>query len=156
LKKEIKKWKIVSSKILLDNERLSITEDTVELPDGRLTTYVKHTPSSLESVIIIAVNAKNQVLIQREYSHPPQKVMWQLPGGSMEKGETIEQAALRELAEESGYSAKLTKYLGNYYVHNRLSDKRQHIVLCTELFEYKLPEDDDEYIENNWMSKGTN
>jgi len=152
MKSELKKWKTISSKSLLDHQRLKVVEDTVELPDGRLSDYVRHAPSHTESVAIIAVNTKGEVLVQLEYSHPPAKVMWQLPGGSMEAGETVEEAALRELAEESGYAAKQIVRLGYFYVHNRLSDKRQYIVLCQDLFKKKLQEDADEFIETYWLT----
>lgn len=148
-----KPWKTKSQKTVLDHVRLKVLEDIVELPNGKTTTYVRHAPSDVDSVAVIAINSKNQILLQREYSYPPNKVMWQLPGGSMNSGESIVTAALRELAEESNYSAKQTKLLGSFYVHNRLSDKQQHLVLCTDVFEYSLPEDHDEFIESHWLSK---
>jgi ADP-ribose pyrophosphatase len=151
--KKPKPWKLLSSKVILDHERLKVTEDRLRLPNGRETNYVRHAPTKDHSVAVIALNTKNQILIQQEYSYPPNKVMWQLPGGSMNAGETIKAAAKRELAEESGYSAKKATILGSFYIHNRLSDKKQYVVLCTELFKHKLPEDEDEFIESYWLSK---
>jgi ADP-ribose pyrophosphatase len=151
--REPKPWKLLSSKVLLDDEQLKVIKDTLSLPNGVKTTYVRLAPTETHSVIIIAVNPKDEVLIQREYSHPPGEIMWQLPGGSMKAGETPRAAALRELSEESGYSAKHAREIGYFYVHNRLSDKKQHIVLCGELFKRKLPEDEDEFIESSWMGK---
>jgi ADP-ribose pyrophosphatase len=148
-----KNWKTHSTKVLLDHEQLKISEDIVELPDGVRRTYVRHAPSEVHSVAIIAVNGEGEVLVQREYSHPPNKIMWQLPGGSMNPGESIEEAALRELAEESGFSARKTDVLGYYFVHNRLSDKKQHVVLCTGLYEHKLREDFDEFIATHWIRR---
>jgi ADP-ribose pyrophosphatase len=151
--KKAKRWRRLSTDVILDHERLKVTEDKVELPDGNQTTYVRHAPTTTHSVAMIAVNKKGDVLIEREYSYPPDKVMWQLPGGGMKPGETPEVAALRELAEEAGYSAKRTELLGYYYVNNRLSDKKQYIVLCTDLFEQKLAQDAEEFIEIYWMPK---
>lgn len=153
MSKKIVPWKTLSSDVILNHARLKITEDTAKLPNGKTTRYVRHTPATSHSVAAIAIRDDGKVLIQQEYSYPPDKVMWQLPGGSMEAGETPEAAAVRELAEESGYSAKQTKVIGSFYVHNRLSDQRQFIVLCTELFAYKLPENPDEFITTHWMSK---
>lgn len=79
--------------------------------------------------------------------------MWQLPGGSVNPKESLKKAALRELAEESGYSAKSCLGIGSYYVQNRLSDKKQYVFLCTVLFAHKLPKDHDEYIQTYWMSR---
>ena len=153
MSKKIVPWKTLSSEVILDHERLRVTEDTAELPNGKTTRYVRHAPAELHSVAAIAVNDDGKVLIQKEYSYPPDKVMWQLPGGSMEAGETPEEAAVRELAEESGYGAGKTRIIGSFYVHNRLSDQRQFVVLCTELFRHKLSEDADEFITTHWMSK---
>jgi ADP-ribose pyrophosphatase len=79
--------------------------------------------------------------------------MWQLPGGSMNKNEEIELAAKRELAEESGYSANKTEIIGYFYTQNRLSNQRQHVVLCTELYKHELPADEDEFIDTYWITK---
>jgi ADP-ribose pyrophosphatase len=79
--------------------------------------------------------------------------MWQLPGGSIKKGESFEAAARRELAEESGFSARKLKVIGSFYLQNRFSDKRQYVVTCTSLFEHKLTADEDEFIDTTWLSK---
>ena len=146
-------WKTVSSKMILNHHLLKVTEDVAKLPDGKETTYVRHAPSKNDSVIIIALDNNGDVLVQREYSYPPNKVMFQLPGGSMKPGESIITAAKRELAEESGYSGHSIKQLGSYYVINRLSDKQQHVLLFKNLFRHKLKEDDDEFIETLWLPK---
>jgi ADP-ribose pyrophosphatase len=153
--RQIKKWQTVSSRLLVDHEQLRVIEDVVKLPNGRQSIYVRHASVSNHSVATIAVNDKKEILIQREYSYPPNKVMWQLPGGKMEDKETIEIAALRELAEESGYSAKKTTVLGSFFVHNRLSDRQQYVVLCSNIYEHSLPEDDDEFIESVWLPELT-
>ena len=151
--KRIKKWKTISSKIILDHKFLKVTEDEVLLPDGKTSTYVRLAPSDTHSVLIIAINSKNQILIQREYSYPPNKIMWQFPGGSMHKGETIKAAARRELAEESGYGARKLNVIGSFFVHNRRSDQKQYVVVCSDLYRHKLPQDEDEFIESVWMNE---
>ncbi len=152
MKSKPKPWKKLSSRLILDHKRLKVREDRVELPNGKKSTYVHHASARHHSVAIIAVNKDNQVLIQKEYSYPPDKVMWQLPGGSMKPNETPERAAMRELAEESGYSSEQTTTIGSFFVHNRLSNQKQFVVLCEQLFEQKLVHDEDEFIENNWMT----
>lgn len=146
-----KPWKVISTKRILVHERIVVDEDTVQLPNGKHTTYV-YTPSLEDSVIIVAINSHDEILIQREYSHPPREVMWQLPGGSMKSGESTIDAAQRELSEESGFAARQNEVIGYFYANNRNSNKKQHVVVCRDLYESKLQEDEDEFIENYWLS----
>ena len=62
-----------------------------------------------QAVSIIVVNALNQVLLQQRDSAPHLAFAgsWTLPGGVVEGDETPEQAAHRELAEETGLQAPL-------------------------------------------------
>ena len=150
---KIKHWKTLASKTILKHAQLEVVEDIAMLPNGTKIPYVRFADAETQSVIIIAINAKNEILIQREYSHPPHKIMWQLPGGSMKKGESILVAARRELSEESGYSSNRSQVIGSFYIQNRLSNKKQYVVACSDLYVNRLTEDDDEFIETNWMTK---
>ncbi|MDQ3158899.1 MAG: NUDIX hydrolase, partial [bacterium] len=139
-----KKWKQIKQTLLLDHPEIGIVEDEVLLPNNKKQKYRYIKPTSTHSVIIIAINDGEKILVQREYSYPPDVVMWQLPGGKANSNESILEAALRELAEESGYSSKSPEVIGKFYVHNRYSNRLQYIVLCEDLFKKKLPSDDDE------------
>jgi 8-oxo-dGTP diphosphatase len=53
----------------------------------------------------------DRVLLVRQ-SYGPR--YWSLPGGSMEHGESVEQAAVREAKEETGLDVRLTRLVGVY------------------------------------------
>jgi 8-oxo-dGTP diphosphatase len=61
-----------------------------------------------------------------ERAKPP-KGIWAFPGGHVELGETLEQAAARELHEETGMTARFTGLLGLYDVIRR--DEAGHVSL---------------------------
>lgn len=148
----IHKWKFISRKELLDHPRLKIVEDVVEMADGVRSTYVRRAPSADKSIAVIALNDKGELYVGREYSYPPDEVMYQLPGGAVKREEELEVAANRELSEEAGYVAKNVEIIGSYYVDNRRSDVRQHVAVCTDLSERSLPQDAEEFIEGEWMN----
>jgi ADP-ribose pyrophosphatase YjhB (NUDIX family) len=50
------------------------------------------------------------LLVRQSYG----KRYWSLPGGSMEHGESLEQAAVREAKEETGLDVRLTRLVGMY------------------------------------------
>ncbi len=72
--------------------------------------------------IIIHKNYKEVVLIKRK--NPP--LGWALPGGFVDYGETIEEAAIREAEEETSLEVELEGILGVYSHPNR--DPRQHTI----------------------------
>jgi len=147
-----KHWKTVSSSEVLRHPRMHLIEDVVELPDGKTSSYLRHAPTKLHSVAIIAVNEKHEVLLQKEYSYPPDEVMWQLPGGEILEGEGVIEAANRELSEESGFAGSVCEELGFYYTNSRRSDAKQFVVLCTELKPRAGKRDVEEFIETYWLS----
>lgn len=126
----IKPWKFIARKHIFQHPRLQLAEDTVALPNGKEISYLREAPAKTHSVAIIAINADGHILLQKEYSYPPNTVLWQLPGGAIESGESIIDAARRELAEESGFTANSCTVIGSYYLNNRRSDRKQFVIVC--------------------------
>jgi len=106
----IKKWKTLDTKQLLKHPRITIHEDDVELPNGNKTTYV-HFGEAHDAAMVIAIDSDGKILLEKEYSYPPDEILLQLPGGGIHKNETPAQAAGRELAEEANLGGNL-KYEG--------------------------------------------
>lgn len=66
-----------------------------------------------DSVQIIAENDKAEILLIRQYRFGLSDHIYELPGGLIDAGEKPEQAAPRELLEETGFAAKEWRPLGN-------------------------------------------
>ncbi len=88
---------------VFDGSLLHIRRDRVRLPDGGEATreFVVH-PGA---VMIIPVFDNGDVLIERQFRYPMEKIMIEFPAGKLDQGEQVLTAAKRELEEETGYSA---------------------------------------------------
>lgn len=149
----IQPWKQLNRRVLFKHPRLTLLEDTVELPNSKKITYFLAAPPLHDSVSVIAISNDQQILIQQQYSYPVDMVLWELPGGSTELGETIEKAAIRELAEETKYKSNEVKVIGSYFTQNRFKAARQYVVICKALTAYDLKADESEFIETKWVSR---
>lgn len=145
-------WKKLSSKTVFEHPRLTLIEDEVELPSGKRTTYLLRKPGDGDAVTILARNAEGKFLVEKEYSYPPDTVLYQLPGGAVKPEEKLESAANRELMEEAKYSATQWKKLGSFYTDNRRSDHLMHVFLAEDLHDDPLPHDEEEVITTEWKS----
>jgi len=58
------------------------------------------------SVHALALTKDKKVILVRQFRPGPERVLWDLPGGGLDEGESPEDAGIRELEEETGYSGK--------------------------------------------------
>jgi len=67
-----------------------------------------------KAVAIAAFTKDDKMILTKQYRHPFGKVILDIPAGGTENGETLEQAALRELEEETGYTAEKLEWIGRF------------------------------------------
>jgi ADP-ribose pyrophosphatase len=96
----------VSDAAKLESERVfkgkvfSVDRDRVKMPNGRTVTVevVRHA----RSVVLVPVPEPGKVILVRQYRYAVNAFLWELPAGSVDEGESPEQAARRECHEEIG------------------------------------------------------
>ncbi len=80
---------------------------------------------------VIALTSDNEVVIARQFRCGPEAMMAEIPGGLVDVGETAEQAARRELLEETGYMAATLEYLGFAWT-DAWSSTKHHFFLARD------------------------
>src|ERR1700734_4311333 len=104
---------IITSKQLLTTPIFTVSQDTALDPDGfEIKRAIVHHGGS---AVMMPGDKKNRILLVRQYRLPAQQYLWELPAGRLDPGETPLQAAKRELAEETGYSAKKWQKVAVFY-----------------------------------------
>lgn len=103
-------WKKLSSKYLSKHIYFTAREDRCEMPDGIIVDpyFVVEMPAS---VCAMAISEAGEVILIKQYRHPIEEFIWELPGGFIDENESSEKAMARELLEETGYEFKEIQYL---------------------------------------------
>lgn len=131
--------RVLSSRVSYRGPVFSVTTDEVEEPGGvsARRDVIRHSGS----VVVLAVDgaartgskAEPRLLLERQYRHAAQSMMWELPAGRIDDGETALTAAKRELLEETGYSARQWKRILHFYVSPGFLDETMTIYLARGL-----------------------
>ena len=124
---------------------LHMKRDQVRLPDGNLAIreYLIH-PGA---VAILALLDDGRVLMERQYRYPIAKTCIEIPAGKLEAGEDRLLCAKRELAEETGYTAKKWSFIRRIHPVISYSTEFIDIYLAEGLTPGKSKLDDEEFLD---------
>lgn len=143
--------KILSSSHPFSGRLIKLRVDEVILPNGRKTTreIVEHGGA----VAVLALQG-DRVLMERQYRHTAERVMWEIPAGTIEEGEEPRDCAIRELREETGYEAEKIDEIIHFYVAVGYSTEVIRIFLATGLKQRGATLAEDEQIETVLLPLG--
>ena len=141
--------KTVSSRLLFEGRAVKLRIDTVQTASGRETTreIVEHA----DCVAIIAVDAEDKVLLVKQFRKPVEKELLEIPAGGIDPGESPEDAARREMQEESGYLPQKLERLGGFYSAPGYCTEYLSLYLASDLTPSRLFAEDTEGIEVVWV-----
>ncbi|MFO8010060.1 MAG: NUDIX hydrolase [Dehalococcoidia bacterium] len=134
--------RVLESNPVYQGRMINLRVDSVELPSGRRTTreIVEHT----DSVVVVAINAYDNVILVKQFRTAVGDSLIEVPAGKREPGESPLECAIRELEEETGYSAGNIEQLGGFYAGPGYSTEYLHLFLATDLKREESNTDDDE------------
>ena len=135
----------IGTKRIYEGNIINVRVDTVRMPSGRDATreIVEHS----HAVCIVPIDNDGNVVLVRQYRKPAEDALLEVPAGGVEDGEISEEAVLRELQEEIGYTADHLEHLSSFWVAPGWATEYMHAYLATGLRESRLEGDEDENIE---------
>ena len=137
-------WRTASTRPIYENRWITVREDIAELPDGRTTIY--GVVQCAECVGILPFVDRDTVLLPASTATWPD-FYWEMPTGGQHGGETLEEAAQRELSEEAGYEAGRLVKLCDFHTSKSILREVAHLYLAEDLRPAIRPPDHTEFIE---------
>ncbi|ARC90522.1 ADP-ribose pyrophosphatase [Rhodovulum sp. MB263] len=111
----------------------------------------------IPAAIAVVIRARQVLLVRR--ANPPDAGRWGFPGGKIDRGETVTEAALRELAEETGIRAEPLRVLTALDAFDRDASGalRSHFILIALLCRWTAgePVAGDDALEARWVDLDT-
>jgi len=136
---------LISSRRIYEGRVVNLRVDRVRLPSGRETEreIVEHGGA----VGVVAVDEHHDVLLVRQHRSALGRALLEIPAGTLGEGESVRACALRELQEETGYSADRAEELYAFYSSPGFSNERIWLFLATGLKAGPQDPETDEIIE---------
>lgn len=141
-----KPWKTLSSRPVYENPWTRVREDIAEMPNGRTTIY--GVIESNDCVAVLPFYDDDQVVLVRQYRYVfGENHRWESPSGGVKPGESLREAARRELREEVGFDAQELEQLCTYYTSKSVMREVGHLFVGRKLIQVEAMPDETEFLE---------
>ena len=137
--------KSISSDYVYRGKILDVRLETIMLPEGK--TGQREIVDHGDSIVVVPVDKDNQIVLVKQYRKALEAFLLEAPAGGIEEDETPNDAALRELQEEIGYTSDSIEYMGGFWIAPGFCNEYMHSYIARDLIESQLPPDEDESIE---------
>jgi len=139
--------KILQRQTVAQSRLFRVEQLDLRFSNGVERSYEKLCSGGLGAVLMVPMLDPNTVLMVREYAGGLENYHLSLPKGAMDKGETPEQSANRELKEEVGYGAGTLDYLKCLHLSPAYMEHKIHVLLARNLYPERLTGDEPEPLE---------
>lgn len=145
-------WQVLERRTVYASDWVSLRLADLRLPDGTVLKDVHLVEYPHHAASVIPIGSDGKILMIDHYRFQTDTRGWEIPAGRIEAEETPEQAAFRELAEETGYRASALEYLGRYHPSNGSSNQVFHVFVARGVERVGEIEDTNEVIRLGWFT----
>ena len=141
---------LIASVRLYTGRVVNLESDTVRFPDGstgRLEMLRHPGAAAVVPFLDDPAAPDPRLLLIRQFRHAADGVIWEVPAGRLDPGESPETCARRELEEETGMRARSLERLTTIYTTPGFTDERIHLFLAHGLDEGAHAREADEFME---------
>lgn len=138
------KTETIASEKVYEGKVFDVLKDTVKEGEKE---YIREIVTHNGSAVIVPVFDDKRVALVKQYRHPAKKYLYEIPAGTLEKDESPEIGAKRELEEEIGVTCKQIEKLTEFWVSPGFLTEKMYVFLARGLNETEQNLDDDETIE---------
>lgn len=149
-----KDWKLKNRRYLhkaKNPDEISVIVDKIQVGTSHEFDYI-YVDSPYEVVFIVGYNNERQILMIRQFRYLVNKTLWEVPAGSPNPGESLEDGARREFEEEAGYKVGKLLKIGSFYASVGITNQINHIFLAIDLIPSEQHLEDAEQIDVEWIS----
>jgi ADP-ribose pyrophosphatase len=123
--------KQLSHEVIYRGKVFDLEVDTIEYPSGNH--GIREVARHPGGAVVVPLFPDGNVLLVRQFRYPLQDYSLELPAGKLERQEDPAHAAIRELEEETGWTAGRLKKLTALLTTPGFCDEVLHIFLATDL-----------------------
>jgi ADP-ribose pyrophosphatase len=134
-----------SRELLLEAAKFDVVRLRFEGPDGK--EIVRDLVEHPGAAVILPQLDDGRIVLIRNLRRTVGKILWELPAGTLDPGESPEVCAARELEEETGYRAGTLAPLTEFFASPGILNERMHGFLATDLVPTAQNLDHDEEIQ---------
>ncbi|MBX9623916.1 MAG: NUDIX hydrolase [Gemmataceae bacterium] len=135
----------MAREVVYTGRKVTVAVDTFTAPDG--TTIRRDCIQHPGAVVILPVLDGDHVVLLRNHRWVVGETLWEVPAGTREPNEPLEDCARRELLEETGYTAERWRSLGYLFASPGVMDEKLHLFVAEGLTAGEARPEADEELE---------
>jgi ADP-ribose pyrophosphatase len=145
--------KTLRSEIIYQGRVFGVRRDEVLEPGG--VRAIREVVTHPGSVVVLPVLDDGRIVMIRQYRHAARQFLWELVAGRIDDGESVREAAARELIEETGLRAERFRVFLDIFPTPGFLEERMHILLAEGLSRGKAKPEEDERITSKTFTHAT-